>query len=192
MYASTLNFDTGDGTYFYNINFGILEGSLLVDAARITWQSIRIKLCGKANVANNVRIRSIFDYAKKENGGSFEASLVEKIKPLGHVIPVFVLIILYWTVYFQVIIYNTYDIQNSSLLYTQNFMSVNIQNVIQYHLRKGLVLIRVTKSLISTTVSSSEIRRHIACDVFLCLSNLTATLSIYCRCKPHGLYKVNH
>ncbi|EDV27429.1 uncharacterized protein TRIADDRAFT_12575, partial [Trichoplax adhaerens] len=89
------------------------KGSLLIDAVRMMWQGLRVKLCCRNAGARNGRITSIFDYAKQENGGSFESSQVEKIKPLGRVIPVFILIILYWTVYFQM--QTTWFIQGESM-----------------------------------------------------------------------------
>ena len=45
---------------------------------------------------------SFMDYAKISNGGSFPDDEVEETKSLGRIIPIFIMLIFFWTVYTQV------------------------------------------------------------------------------------------
>ncbi|EDV20617.1 uncharacterized protein TRIADDRAFT_31599 [Trichoplax adhaerens] len=89
------------------------KGSLLGEALSITYQSFKVRLSKRTNIIDKSNIQSFFDYAKKENGGKFDAHQVNRIKPLGRVIPVFLLIVLFRTVYFQMS--TTWFIQGESM-----------------------------------------------------------------------------
>ena len=49
-----------------------------------------------------VRPRGMLDYAKSRFGGEFHDHVVEDVRVLGKILIVFLAIIPYWTVYFQV------------------------------------------------------------------------------------------
>ncbi|RDD40601.1 Protein NRT1/ PTR FAMILY 8.2 [Trichoplax sp. H2] len=89
------------------------KGSLLGDIIGITYQSFKSKFGCKTVLVDTNNIKSFFDYAKKENGGKFDASIVEKIKPLGRVVPIFLLIVLFRMIYFQMI--TTWFLQGESM-----------------------------------------------------------------------------
>lgn len=46
--------------------------------------------------------RRVFDKAKKQYGGSFDSDVVDSVKSVLAVIPVFITVIMYWAIYAQV------------------------------------------------------------------------------------------
>ena len=48
------------------------------------------------------KLDSFMDHAKQSQGGSFPDAEVEETKGLGRIIPVFIMLIFFWTVYTQV------------------------------------------------------------------------------------------
>ncbi|XP_013392509.1 solute carrier family 15 member 4 [Lingula anatina] len=56
---------------------------------------------------------SYLDYAKYSNGGSYTTEAVEGVKMLGRVIPIFIAMIMYWTIYSQM--QSTYLLQGTHM-----------------------------------------------------------------------------
>ncbi|XP_038060271.1 solute carrier family 15 member 4-like [Patiria miniata] len=74
------------------------EGSVFTTVAKIIWQALsRIR---KPN-ARKDQMTSWLDRAKHSFGGHFPDLKVDEVRSLGRIIPVFIVIIFYWTVYFQ-------------------------------------------------------------------------------------------
>ena len=73
-----------------------IVGSVLTRVAKMVIEGVR----GKWN--NLYALDSFMDYAKISNGGSFPDDEVEETKSLGRIIPIFIMLIFFWTVYTQV------------------------------------------------------------------------------------------
>ena len=74
------------------------SGSHLTDTLKIVWQG----LCQIRKRNTQVQVQSWLDRTKSDYGGKFSTSQVEDVKALLRILPVFVMVIMYWTVYSQV------------------------------------------------------------------------------------------
>ena len=91
-------------TIFFSI-FLSLQGSVFTTVGKIIYQALaRIR----APKLADYKITSWLDRAKESYGGHFPDGKVEEVKSLGRLLPVFLVIIFYWTVYFQVRILKTF------------------------------------------------------------------------------------
>ncbi|CAH1794597.1 unnamed protein product [Owenia fusiformis] len=71
------------------------EGSALARVIEIIWAALKRK---KHSIMQH---DSFLDYALESNGGRYSAIEIEGVKSLGRMIPVFLTLILYWTIYNQ-------------------------------------------------------------------------------------------
>ena len=74
------------------------QGSYLADTCRIIGGGLKEKLCCK----NSPGLNHWLDGAKISNGGKFSKDMVEGVKSLVRLMPIFSSFIFYWTIYGQV------------------------------------------------------------------------------------------
>ena len=72
------------------------KGSILTRVLKILGEALRGKMCGVH------KVRHCLDHAMLSHGGSFPDAEVEAVKSVGRMMPVFLSLILYWTISSQV------------------------------------------------------------------------------------------
>ncbi|XP_071506265.1 solute carrier family 15 member 4-like [Diadema antillarum] len=106
------------------------QGSVLTDVIKITHEGAT--QCRKPAPEGEV-LDSCIDRAKVSKGGHYEDSDVEDVKNLGRIIPIFIPIIIYWTIYSQMS--STYLLQAERMklkygTFTLPAAALNLFNVI--------------------------------------------------------------
>ena len=118
--------------------FSNLLGSVLTRVGKMVAEGVR----GKWNSLYS--LDSFMDHAKISNGGSYPDDEVEETKSLGRIIPIFIMLILFWTVYTQVSPRGQGQIQNYYQGQVQGGVKVNIR--IKVKSRSDQIKIKVTLS----------------------------------------------
>ncbi|XP_063969040.1 solute carrier family 15 member 4-like [Lytechinus pictus] len=107
------------------------EGSVLTKVVKITFDGTKQCTCMHANQDED--LDSCLDRTKISKGGRYQDQEVDDVKSLGRVIPVFIPIIIYWTIYIQMS--STYLLQGERMRlkygdFTIPVAALNLFNVV--------------------------------------------------------------
>ncbi|XP_070544234.1 solute carrier family 15 member 4-like [Ptychodera flava] len=129
------------------------EGSAYSRVTKILCQSVkRIR----SESLNGVEVDSCLDRAKEDYGGSYKDIHVEEVKSLGRIIPVFLTIIPYWTVYFQM--QSTYYLQGMGLRLEHDNFTVPISALNLFNIAIILIMIPVMDRLVYPCLENRGIK----------------------------------
>ncbi|XP_077999201.1 solute carrier family 15 member 4-like [Glandiceps talaboti] len=112
------------------------EGSAYSRVGKILYQSVR-RLRSKS--VSGTDIDSCLDRAKETNGGSYLEVHVEEVKSLGRIVPVFLTIIPYWTIYMQM--QSVYFLQGERMRLTHGDFTIPISSLNLFNIAIILVMI---------------------------------------------------
>ncbi|XP_071808235.1 solute carrier family 15 member 4-like [Asterias amurensis] len=112
------------------------EGSVFNTVAKIIFQGLsQIRKPKPAGVTSY----SWLDRAKTSYGGHFSDVKVEEVKSLGRLIPIFLVLIFYWTVYFQM--NTTYLLQGERMRLTYNDFTIPVAGLNLFNTLIILILV---------------------------------------------------
>ncbi|XP_022090070.1 solute carrier family 15 member 4-like [Acanthaster planci] len=112
------------------------EGSVFTTVAKIIWEAI---IRGRKPGARKDKRTSWLDSAKQSFGGHFPDVKVNEVKSLGRILPVFAVIIFYWTVYNQMS--TTYLLQGERMRIVYNNFTIPVAAINLFDIVIILVLI---------------------------------------------------
>ncbi|XP_033123110.1 solute carrier family 15 member 4-like [Anneissia japonica] len=119
------------------------EGSILSRICKIVWQASS-KCCG--GTSKDVEVENCLDRAKEENGGSFLSEHVDQVKCLARIVPVFLCIIMYWTIYFQM--QTTYILQGERMKLVYNSFTFPVASLSLFNNISLLLLIPILDTVV--------------------------------------------
>ncbi|XP_022104743.1 solute carrier family 15 member 4-like [Acanthaster planci] len=112
------------------------EGSVFTTVAKIIWEAVtRLRM---PNTRKD-QMTSWLDSAKHSFGGHFPDLKVNEVKSLGRILPVFIVIIFYWTVYYQMS--TTYLLQGERMRLIYSGFTIPVAAINLFNIAIILVLI---------------------------------------------------